>query len=84
MSGDLNLHVCFPHSHDWYLYPHDELMRDVLEDSTMGKSLSWERGGYSFPRLSKKMKQRLEPYKLVGTGTQGVPGEDAGSPEPQS
>ena len=67
-----DLHVCFPHGHDWYIFPHDELMRDVLKDSTMGMSISWERGGYSFPKLSKRMRERLAPYRLEGTGTEGV------------
>lgn len=67
-----DLHVCFPSGHDWYLFPHDELVRAVLDDSTVGQSASWERGGYSYPTLSKKMKQRLAPYRLPGTSTEGL------------
>jgi hypothetical protein len=66
------LHVCFPSGHDWYLFPHDEVMRIVLEDSTVGQSASWEKGGYSFPTLSKRMKQRLAPFRLPGTSTEGL------------
>jgi hypothetical protein len=73
-----DLHVCFPHSSDWYLFPHDELMQIVLDDSTIGQSASWKKGGYSFPTLSKKMRLRLAPYKLEGTGTEGL-AEDDGS-----
>jgi hypothetical protein len=66
------LHVCFPSGHDWYLFPHDEFMRAVLDESTVGRSVSWERGGYSYPTLSKKMKQRLSPYRLPGSSTEGI------------
>jgi hypothetical protein len=54
------------------VFPHDDLVRAVLDNSTVGQSASWERGGYSYPTLSKKMKQRLAPYRLPGTSTEGL------------
>jgi hypothetical protein len=75
---DRDLHICFPHGPDWYLFPHDELLRDVQANSKMGESDSWLRDGkWHYPRLPKKMQERLKPYKLTGTGTEGLPGDDA-------
>lgn len=66
------LHVCFPDGGDWYLFPHDDLVRAVLAESTVGQSISWKKGGYSYPTLSKRMMQRLAPYRLPGTSTEGL------------
>ena len=68
-----DLHVCFPSGRDWYLFPHDKLMRMVLDDSTIGHSASWEKGAYSYRTLSRQMKQRLAPYRLSVTSTHGIP-----------
>ena len=57
--------IAFPEGEEWYLYPHDELLTKVLSATDIGESVSWrERGGYSFPKLSKEMQQLLEPYKI--------------------
>ncbi len=59
------LHVCFPHNGEWFLYPHDELLAKVLATSSVATSESWATGGgYSFPRLSKKLKELLAPHRL--------------------
>ena len=51
-----------PHS---YLYPHDLVLAEVLAKTTIGKTVSWsKRGGYSFPSMSKQMRQILGPYKV--------------------
>mgnify|MGYP001593805963 CR=1 FL=1 len=63
--GERDLHVCFPHGGDWFLYPHDELLNKVIATSTVAASESWKiRGSYSFPRLSRKLKALLGPYRL--------------------
>jgi len=62
-----NIYICFPDRNDWYLFPHDELLRTFLEDSDKGMadSRSWSiAGSYSFSRLSKENRQLLEKYKL--------------------
>ena len=61
-----DLHVCFPHADDWFLYPHDELLGQVLATSTVAASESWKtHGGYSFPSLSSKLKVLLAPFRLA-------------------
>jgi hypothetical protein len=60
-----DLHVCFPHGGDWFMFPHDELLEQVLAATTVGSSDSWKsHGGYSFPGLSKKLSFLLAQYRL--------------------
>ncbi len=48
---------------DWYLYPHDQLLKRVLEVTNIGETTSWkERGGYSFHGLSKVMSGELRKF----------------------
>lgn len=61
-----DLHVCFPHDGDWYLYPHDEVLDQVLAATTIGSTESWQvHGGYSFPGLSEKLRPLLAPFRLA-------------------
>jgi hypothetical protein len=65
---DKDLYVAFFTADEWYLYPHDELLKDILENTKIGATQSWlERGGYSFPRLSVQLQQLLAPYRLTGS-----------------
>jgi hypothetical protein len=55
------------------LYPHDEVLDQVLAETKIGETVSWKtHGGYSFPKLSKKLRQILEPYRLVAEKPRGV------------
>jgi hypothetical protein len=68
-----DLWVAFGDGENWYLYPHDELLAQVLEATGVGSTASWsERGGYSFPRLSKKLRGLVERYRISGD-TKPVP-----------
>jgi len=59
------LYVCFPDHGQWFVYPHDELLNQVLATSTVAATRSLKtRGGYSFRRLSKKLRKLLEPYRI--------------------
>ena len=61
-----DLYVCFPHEGDWYLYPHDDLLPQVLALTSVASTESWQVcGGYSFPDLSKKLRPLLAPYRLM-------------------
>jgi hypothetical protein len=69
-----DLYVCFPDGDEWFLYPHDELLRIVLSETNIENTSSWrEQGGYSFPRLSKRLRLLLEPYRLIATRARGLP-----------
>ncbi len=66
-----DLYIAFPYADEWYLYPHDELLRIVLE-SGIGETSSWlEKGGYSMPQPSREMQALLQKYKICG-GTNPV------------
>jgi hypothetical protein len=60
-----DLWVCFRDGANWYLYPHDELLKRVLAETNVKNTKSWARsGGYSFPALSKHLRELLNPYLL--------------------
>jgi hypothetical protein len=55
----------FSEDGEWYLYPHDQVLKSVLETTGIGATVSWtERGGYSFPTLTLQLRELLEPYKI--------------------
>lgn len=67
-----DLHVVFCHDDNWFLYLHDELLARVLSATNIGTTVSWsERGGYSFPGLSRQMQKLLKPYR-IGAPTPGA------------
>src|SRR5690606_24701208 len=62
-----DIYICFPHKKDWYLFPHDELLKIFLEKNGGGMAISrsWSKAGsYSFSSLSKQNKLLLKKYKL--------------------
>jgi hypothetical protein len=62
-----NLHIAFRASGNWYLFPHDEVLKAVLKVTSIRRTVSWrQRGGYSFPRRSRQLKELLQPYLLGG------------------
>ena len=55
-----NIIIAFPHKVGWYLVPHDEIL--ILAERER-KTSSWtEDHHYSWPRLSKEWKKRLNKY----------------------
>lgn len=76
-----DLYVCFPYERDWFIYPHDELLAQFLSETTMGESKSWlEKGGYTYPGLSKELREFLEPYRLQVGEVRGMPFAEEPSP----
>jgi hypothetical protein len=68
------LHLCFPTGDAWFLYPHDELLSQVLAETGIAETDSWKaQGGYSFPRVSKKLRALLDPYGLAVEEARGIP-----------
>ena len=60
------IYIAFQNGGVWYIFPHDELLKKVLLETKIGKTESWTvRGGYSFPRLSIKLKALLNSYRVV-------------------
>ena len=62
-----DLYVAFAEDEHWFLYPHDELLKRVLAETAISTTSSWsDGGGYSFPRVSKQLRQLLAPYETTG------------------
>ena len=60
-----DLHICFPNAETWYLYPHDAVLTQVLDAGMLKGTASWDTSGaYNFPRLTKRLRGLLEPYRL--------------------
>jgi len=59
-----NLWIAFRSNENWYLYPHDKLLKIALDETDMGKSEAWKSGGYTYPGLSSAMMKRLNRYRL--------------------
>ena len=60
-----DIHVCFPAGRHWFIYPHDDLLPRVQEISDFSNTDSWsQKGGYSFPRLSKNLRNLFKDYRL--------------------
>jgi hypothetical protein len=58
--------VCFRDGAKWYLYPHDELLAQVLAEKNVSKTDSWaKKGGYSWPTLSVELREMLTRYELL-------------------
>jgi hypothetical protein len=62
---DRDLYICFPNADNWFLYPHDAVLAQVLAAGLLVGTESWEANGeYNFPKLTKRLKTLLEPYRL--------------------
>jgi len=60
-----SVHLAFPHRGDWYLVPHDLLVRHLEESTTYLKSRSWgSTDGYSSARPNRATILWLQPFKL--------------------
>lgn len=61
-----DIYIAFRHESDVYLYPHDNMMNFIIQESPNTiKRLSWTAGGgFSWPKVTKKLATELEKYKL--------------------
>ncbi len=60
-----NLHVAFHMDDQWYLYPHDELFKEIAGMSNLEKTKSWlDKGEYHFPALPVIYRSVLEKYAV--------------------
>ena len=70
-----DLWIAFNDGEEWYLYPHDRLLEQVLKATGIGSTVSWlERGGYSWPRFPKQLRKLLSEYRISGDA-RPVPGD---------
>lgn len=58
-----DLHIAFFAEGDWYIYPHDEVLKQVLPQ--IEHTESWAvKGGYSFPYLTPENKKLIARYRV--------------------
>ena len=64
---DKDLYIAFEQKGTWYRYPHDELLRTIIEEiGIIAGTRSWEeRGNYSIGTLSRQLEELLEPYRIA-------------------
>jgi hypothetical protein len=56
-----DIFICFRHDDQWFIYPHDILLK--MFEIEIGNSSSWSEGGlYHFPKLTFQNLDRLAPY----------------------
>jgi hypothetical protein len=57
--------IAFPDSNGWYLFPHDEILKAVLNDSNIANTSSWaDKGIYNFPVIPSGIRKKILPYRL--------------------
>ena len=60
-----DIYICFQTRDGLYLYPHDEAVEFVLNNSTVGETTSWKKdGSYHWPSTPRKYLNYLNQYKL--------------------
>ena len=61
------IYICFKSGKDLYLYPHNDAAKFILSDpeSNVINTYSWnKKGGYSWPKFTKRYLVFLKKYKL--------------------
>lgn len=62
-----DIHVAFRMGCSWYVYPHDELLDNVLAETNIGATHSWQIDGYyNFPTPPETLLHILEEYMIPG------------------
>lgn len=60
-----DIYIAFREGNKWYLYPHDELIELLQGAGIALQTDSWiEKGHYSWPKLTERIKEILSPYLL--------------------
>ena len=57
---DKEIYIAFPHKNEWYLYPHDELLKFALRNKGIKTTDSWKKGSYSWPNIPKEFQKELK------------------------
>ena len=58
-----DLYIAFRDDNYWYIYPHDDLFREVTKISKIEESESWKKAGeYHFPSVPENILEILKKY----------------------
>ena len=67
-----DLHICFPIRDEWYLIPHDQLVKIAGQTTNWLETPSWrDRGFYHSNSLNRATLHLLEEFRLGSTGERG-------------
>ena len=67
-----NLYVAFRDGDQWYLYPHDELKKEIWDVASFERTNSWQtKKDYHFPSVPEKIRPLLEKYALKSIPNRG-------------
>ena len=70
---DQDLYICFSNADSWFLYPHDEVLGQMLSAGRLQGTEAWDADGiYHFPKLTKLLATLLEPYRLEAGRASGT------------
>lgn len=60
-----DLHVAFPYHGHWYLYPHDAVLDQLLDEKNISQTKLWnENGIYHYSHLNDYLKKLLASHQL--------------------
>ena len=60
-----DIHIAFPHNEDFFVFPHDELLDQVLMLKNIGNTKDWiENGHYSWPSTPKWALDMMQQYRI--------------------
>lgn len=61
-----NLWIAFPSGNDWFLFPHDEVLNQVVQRTGIQSTVAWKiHGAYSWGAVPANLRTILEPYRLT-------------------
>ncbi len=60
-----NLWICFPDRRDWYLYPHDQVLRHLLKTTNIEKTVPWRKEhGWNWNHSPRHIAKYLKQFLL--------------------
>lgn len=61
-----DIYIAFPNNGQWYLYPHDEVMKKIISEGLAAGTRSWDTfGAYSWPSLNNpRLRAILSEYQI--------------------
>lgn len=60
-----NIYIAFNQDSKWFIYPHDELQKELLSLGLMSGTKSWdENGSYSWNNIPKHISSQMKKYGI--------------------
>ena len=60
-----SIHIAFCQDNRWYIYPHDEIKKVIIDLGLIAKTKSWKQKGlYNWPKIPEKLIPLLSKYAV--------------------